>query len=410
MPLFVYTGQNAQTGKKVKSVVEAESLKDAKVRLRKQGIYVVDIRQDDKAVGGESGRGSLMQILTRKAPTPEDVAMSTKQFAILTKAAVDISESLRSISDQVENEELKSIYVKIREYVSEGKSLSWAHAQYPKVFSPIYTNMIAAAEKSGALPLVLRRLSDFMSYQIAIKRKVIGALTYPALMIVVALGVTLFLFVNVLPKITKAFASLKVTLPWYSIWLNNISAWLQSHWLFCLLGLGAALVGFQAWLRTPKGRYKFDRFVYLSPVAGPVVQRVCVSRFSKTLSTVLASGVRIVEGLQLTRNVIGNAYLEEAVDQAIQRVQDGEKLAASLEKSGRVPVMVTHMLKTGEKTGRLEEMLQNIAEAYDDEVDHKIMATTKLIEPVMMIFMAGLVFVIVMSVLGPMMQAMNTLK
>jgi general secretion pathway protein F len=323
---------------------------------------------------------------------------------------VDISESLRSISDQVENDELKSIYVKIREAVSEGKSLSYAHAQFPKVFGPIYTNMIAAAEKSGALPLVLRRLSDFMSYQIAIKRKVIGALTYPALMILVAMGVTIFLFVNVLPKITKAFASLKVTLPWYSIWLNNISAWLQSNWIFCILALVAAVVGLQAWIKTPKGRYTFDRFLYTAPVVGPVIQRVCVSRFSKTLSTVLASGVRIVEGLQLTRNVIGNAYLEEAIDDAIQRVQDGEKLAVSLEKSGRVPVMVTHMLKTGEKTGRLEEMLQNIAEAYDDEVDHKISATTKLIEPVMMIFMAGLVFVIVMSVLGPMMQAMNTLK
>lgn len=410
MPMFAYTGQNAQTGKKVKAVIEAESLKDAKVRLRKQGIYVVDIRQDDKATGAAAGGGSLMQRLTRKAPTPEDVAMSTKQFSILVKAAVDISESLRSISDQVENDELKSIYVKIREAVSEGKSLSYAHAQFPKVFGPIYTNMIAAAEKSGALPLVLRRLSDFMSYQIAIKRKVIGALTYPALMILVAMGVTIFLFVNVLPKITKAFASLKVTLPWYSIWLNNISAWLQSNWIFCILALVAAVVGLQAWIKTPKGRYTFDRFLYTAPVAGPVIQRVCVSRFSKTLSTVLASGVRIVEGLQLTRNVIGNAYLEEAIDDAIQRVQDGEKLAVSLEKSGRVPVMVTHMLKTGEKTGRLEEMLQNIAEAYDDEVDHKISATTKLIEPVMMIFMAGLVFVIVMSVLGPMMQAMNTLK
>jgi general secretion pathway protein F len=410
MPLFVYTGQNSQTGKKVKSVIEAESLKDAKVRLRRQNVYVLDIKQDDKAVSAEHGGGTLMQRLSRKAPTPEDVAMSTKQLSILVKAAVDISESLRSISDQVENDELKSIYVKIRELVSEGKSLSYAHAQFPKVFSPIYTNMLAAAEKSGALPLVLRRLSDFMSYQLAIKRKVVGALTYPAIMIVVAIGVTIFLFVNVLPKITKAFSSLKVTLPWYSIMLNNISAWLQSNWIICLVLVFVAILGLQAWIRTPKGRYKWDKFLYTGPVVGPLIQRVCVSRFTKTLSTVLSSGVRIVEGLSLTRNVIGNKYLEEAIDQAIQSVQDGDKLAASLERSGRVPVMVTHMLKTGEKTGRLEEMLQNIAEAYDDEVDHKISSTTKLIEPVMMIFMAGLVFLIVMSVLGPMMQAMNSLK
>ncbi len=410
MPLFVYTGQNAQTGKKVKSSVEADSVKEAKLRLRKQGIYVLEIRQDDKAMGGELSGGTLMQKLTRKAPTPEDVSIATKQFSILIRAAVDISESLRSISDQVENEELRSIYVKIREMVSEGKSLSHAHAQFPKVFSSIYTNMIAAAEKSGALPLVMRRLSDFMMYQLAIKRKVVGALTYPAIMVLVAIGVTIFLFVSVLPKITKAFSSLKVTLPWYSVLLNDISAWLQANWVLCLVAAGLAAVGFRYWVRTPKGKYKFDRFAYTAPVIGPVMQRVAISRFAKTLSTVLSSGVRIVEGLSLTRNVIGNAYLEEAIDDAIQKVQDGEKLAFALERSGRVPGMVIHMLRTGEKTGRLEEMLTNIAEAYDEEVDHKISSTTKLIEPVMMVFMAGLVFLIVMSVLGPMMQAMNALK
>lgn len=410
MPLFVYSGQNASTGKKVKAAIEAESLKDARIKLRKQGILVLQIKQDDKATAAEGGGSSLLTKLTRKPPTPEDVSLATKQFSILIKAAVDISESLKSISDQVENEELKSVYVKIRELVSEGKTLSYAHAQFPKVFSSIYTNMIAAAEKSGALPLVMRRLSDFMTYQLAIKRKVVGALTYPAIMVVVAIGVTIFLFVSVLPKITKAFSSLKVNLPWYSVMLNDISAWLQANWIFCLIGAGLLAIAFRYWIATPKGRYKFDRLLYTAPVIGPVIQRVAISRFAKTLSTVLSSGVRIVEGLQLTRNVVGNAYLEEAIDDAIQRVQDGEKLAVSLEKSGRVPVMVTHMLKTGEKTGRLEEMLTNIAEAYDEEVDHKIASTTKLIEPVMMVFMAGLVFLIVMSVLGPMMQAMNALK
>lgn len=410
MPLFVYSGQHASSGKKIKAAIEAESLKDARIRLRKQGVLVLQIKQDDKASAAEGGGSSLLTKLTRKPPTPEDVSLATKQFSILIRAAVDISESLKSISDQVENEELKSVYVKIRELVSEGKTLSYAHAQFPKVFSSIYTNMIAAAEKSGALPLVMRRLSDFMTYQLAIKRKVVGALTYPAIMVIVAIGVTIFLFVSVLPKITKAFSSLKVTLPWYSVMLNDISAWLQANWILCLVFTGVLGIALRYWIATPKGRYKFDRLLYTAPVVGAVIQRVAISRFAKTLSTVLSSGVRIVEGLQLTRNVVGNAYLEEAIDDAIRRVQDGEKLAISLEKSGRVPVMVTHMLKTGEKTGRLEEMLTNIAEAYDEEVDSKIASTTKLIEPVMMVFMAGLVFLIVMSVLGPMMQAMNALK
>lgn len=409
MPLFAYVGQNSTTGKKVKATIEAESIKDAKLKLRKQNVYVLNINLDTSSAAASKGAG-VMAKLRRKPPKPEDIALATKQFAILTNAAVDISEALKSISEQVENAELRSVYIKVRELVSEGKSLSDAHREFPNVFSSLYVNMIAAAEKAGALPIVLRRLSDFITYQLEIKRKVVGALTYPAIMIVIALGITIFLFVNVLPKMTKAFSSLKVTLPWYSVMLNNISAWMQAYWLIALGTLAGFIVFLSYWSRTPKGRYQIDKFLLTAPVIAPVVQRVAISRFSKTLSTVLASGVRIVEALTLTKSVIGNVILEKAIEDTITRVQDGEKLAMALEKTGQFPPMVVHMLRTGDKTGKPEDMLTNIAEAYDDEVDHKIAQTTKLIEPVMMIFIAGLVVLIVMSVMGPMMQAMNTLK
>lgn len=408
MPLFAYVGQNASTGKKVKATIEAESAKDAKLKLRKQNIYVISLNIDNNA--SPEKKATLLAKLRRKPPKQEDIALATRQFAILTGAAVDISEALRSIAEQVENEELRSVYVKIRELVSEGKALSDAHRQFPDIFEPLYVNMIAAAEKAGALPLVLRRLSDFINYRLEIQRKVVGALTYPVIMIFIAGGITIFLFVNVLPKMTKAFASLKVTLPWYSVMLNNISAWMQSYWLISIGVLAAIGLAFSYWARTPKGRYQVDKFMLYAPVIGPVVQRVVVSRFAKTLSTVLASGVRIVEGLTLTKAVVGNVLIEQAMDDAIVRVQDGEKLASALEKSQRFPAMVIHMLRTGDKTGKPEDMLTNIAEAYDEEVDHKISQTTKLIEPVMMIFIAGLVVLIVMSVMGPMMQAMNSLK
>jgi general secretion pathway protein F len=410
MPVFIYTGQNAQTGKKVKATVDSDSLKDAKLKLRRQNILVIDIKpQAAGSTSSSDGQGFLAR-LNEKKVTPEDLALATKQFAILTKAAVDVAEALRSISEQVENPKLRVVYAKIRESVSEGKSLSDAHKEFPDIFPNVYVNMLAAAEKAGALPIVLRRLSEFTAWQIAIKRKVVGALITPAIMVVVAIGVTLFLFVNVLPKITKAFSSLKVTLPWYSIMLNNISAWLQDSWWIVVIGMILAVIGFLRWKATPNGRRQFDMFTYNMPVFGPLVQRVAVSRFSKTLSTVLSSGVRIVEGLQLTRNVVDNAVLEDAIDESIKRVQDGEKLAAAIEKTNRFPVMVVHMLRTGEKTGRLEEMLVNIAEAYDDEVDYKIEATTKLINPLMTVMIAGIVMLMVMSVLGPMMQAMNSLK
>jgi general secretion pathway protein F len=406
--MYSYKGQFAKTGKKVKAYIEAESPKDAKLKLKKQGIYVLEMKIDDRANSAQSSTSFLAK-LNRKPPKQEDIAIATKQFAILLRSAVDINDALRAISEQVENEELKSVYIKIRELVSEGKSLSDAHKNYPKVFSSIYTNMIAAAEKAGALPLVMQRLSEFINYQIEIKRKVVGALTYPALMIVMAFAVVIYLFVKVMPQMTKSFTTLKVTLPWYTVLMNDISNWMQNWWLFCISVVAAAAFGIYTWSKTPNGRYKIDLFLFTAPILGPLIQRVTISRFSKTLSTILSSGVRIVEGLQLTRKVVGNTVMEKALDEAIVKVQDGDKLATALERTGRFPTMVIHMLRTGEKTGQLEDMLVNISDVYDEDVNNQIVTTTRLIEPAMMIFMAVIVFLMVMAVIGPMMAAMNQL-
>lgn len=409
MPLYTYAGQDAKSGKKVRSKIEADSIKDAKIKLRKLNILVFQIAQDTQSQTAMGG-GGLWAKLNRRPPTPEDIANATKQLGIMVRSAVDIAEALKSISEQVENVELRSVYSKIRESVSEGKSLSEAHREFQVIFSPIYVNMLAAAEKAGALPIVLKRLSDFILYQIAIRRKVVGALTYPVIMFTASIGIIMYLFVSVLPKILKAFSTMKVTLPWYTVLLNQTSTWLQNNWVIVLVVLGSVFGGFSAWAKTAAGKRKLDYFLYTAPVAGPLMQKVSVSRFSKTLATVLTSGVRILEGLQLTRNIVGNAVLEDSLDEAMKRVQDGDKLANALEKTNRFPIMVIHLLRTGEKTGKLEEMLTNIAEVYDDEVDYQITATTKLIGPVMMVFMGGVVAFVVMAVLSPMMQAMNSLR
>lgn len=409
MASFVYTGQDKKTGKKVKGRIEADSIRDARLKLGKLNLFILDLKADDSAAAARSD-SSLWTKLNRRPPRQEDIAFATKQFAILAKAGVDFAEALRSVSEQVENEELRSVYTRIRELVSEGKSLSEAHREFANVFSPIYVNMLAAAEKSGALPLVLRRLADFIFYSIEIRRKVTGALSYPAFMLVLTIGITIFLFVSILPKITKALSSLRVTLPWYTVLLNQVSAFLQQYWLWGIMLLFLAGAAFAYWKKTPRGRYKFDHYMYTAPLFGNLVQRVGISRFSKTLSTVLASGVRIVEGLTLTRNVVGNAVLEEALDKALVNIQDGDKLTAALEKTGVFPPLVIHMLRTGEKTGRTEEMLTYIAEVYDDEVDDKISSTTKAIQPLMIIIIAGIVGLVVMSVMGPMMQAMQSIK
>jgi len=408
MPLYKYKGQSGISGKTVKGTVQAENLRDAKVKLRKQKIFVLNIKENSQAKMAQEG-GGFWSALTRKPPKPEDLAIATKQFAILMKAGIDINDALRAVADQVENAELKSVYVRIRELVSEGKSLSEAHRQFPKIFTTIYVNMIGAAERSGALPTVLQRLSDFMFYQIEIKRKVVGALTYPALMVVMAIAVVLYLFIKVMPQLTESFKSLDVVLPWYTILMNNISEVIQRWWLIALIFLGITIAGFIYASKTEKGRQRIDSMLFNVPIFGPLIQKVTLSRFSKTLSTILNSGVRIIEALQLTKRVVGNTVVEEAIGQAITRVQDGDKLATALDKTGIFPSMLLHMLKTGEKTGRLEDMLTNIADIYDDDVDNQITLTTRLIEPAMMIFMAGVVFMMVLAVIGPMMSAMQQL-
>jgi general secretion pathway protein F len=408
MPLYTYKGQNTKTGKPTKGTIEAESPRDAKIKLKKQNIVVLKVDEDSR-VQGATNKSSFLTQLNRKPPKPEDIAIATKQFSILLKSAVDINDALRAVAEQVENVELRLVYIRIRELVSEGKSLSLAHAQFPKVFTSIYVNMIGAAEKAGALPLVMQRLSDFIYYQIEIRKKIVGALSYPALMVLMAIGVVFYLFVKILPQMTKSFTTLKVVLPWYTILMNDISAWMQRWWLICLISFVAIVFFLISWSRTQTGKEKIDKFLFSAPVIGILTQKITISRLTKTLSTILSSGVRIVEALELTRKVVGNTVMEKALDDAIVKVQDGDKLGAALEKTGRFPPMVIHMLRTGERTGKLEDMLVNIAEVYDDDVNTQITATTKLIEPAMMLFMAGIVFMMVMAVIGPMMAAMNQL-
>lgn len=410
MAIYIYKGQGVNSGKRTKGSIEADTLKDARAKLRRQNIYVFELKEDSK-VDSARGGGSFFDKLNRKPPKTMDVALATKQFSIMVNAGVDINDSLRAVTDQIENAELKSVYISIRDLIAEGKSLSEAHKRFPKVFDPIYSNMIAAGERSGSLGLVLKRLSDFMFYQIEIKRKLIGALTYPAIMVVAAIGITLYLFVKVVPQMMDSFKLLSnVTLPWYTVLLNDLSVWLQNWWFFLFMVLIIFSVVTYLWSKTPSGKLIFHRIILKIYILGPLIQKINISRFSKTLSTILSSGVRVVEALNLTKMIIGNVIIKNAVEDAISRVQDGEKLASALEKTQQFPMTVIHMMRTGEKTGKMEDMLVNIGEVYDDDVEDQISSTTRLIEPIMLIFMGFIVTFVVVSIIKPMMDIMNSLN
>ena len=270
--------------------------------------------------------------------------------------------------------------------------------------------MVKAGESSGTLGLVLLRLADFIEYQVKIRGQIISAMTYPAVMILATGGITAFLFINVVPKLQKVFISLKVKLPWYTEMLIGASQFLQSYWFLVILAIAAGAMIFRRWVTSEKGRRTFDRASLKMPIFGPIIMRVNVSRFTKTLSTLLVSGVPIIRALEITRNIVANSVISDVLEQAKIAVQEGQSLGATIERSKQFPPLVTHMIMTGEKTGQLEAMLGHVAVAYDAEVERKIEAMISLIEPLMVIMMTGGAGGILAALMIPMMGVMNQIR
>ncbi|MBS2024356.1 MAG: type II secretion system F family protein, partial [Deltaproteobacteria bacterium] len=288
-----------------------------------------------------------------------------------------------------------------------GSSLADALADHPKVFSTLYVNMIRAGESSGALDVVLQRLADFTESSAQLKNKLIGAMLYPAIMVVVGIAIVSILFVVVIPKVTKIFEDMNATLPWTTQSLIAISNFMRDYWYTVVIGVPAIVYGFLRWIRTEKGRAWFDRFQLKVPVLGDLVRMLAISRFAKTLSTLLSSGVQLLIALDIVRNIVSNTVLSKVIGDARDAIREGESIAAPLKRSGQFPPLVFHMIAIGEKSGQLEEMLANIAKSYDSQVDMRISALTSLLEPVMIVVMGGGVAFVVFSILMPIMQ-LNT--
>lgn len=409
MPMYSYKGYDAQTGSNRKGKIEAESERAARQSLRqKQKIIVSDIKEES-AKAGNNSKSSSPGLFAPRVSLPE-LAVMVRQFATLQGAHVPLDDSLRALVAQMENPVLRNTLAAVKDSVSEGKSLAEASAAYPRVFNRLYVNMVRAGESSGTLATVLERLADFMEYQVQVRGKVTQAMVYPSIMIVVSLAIVGFLLVVIVPKLTKVFDSLKVTIPWYTQALVDFSNIMQSYWwLLIMIVCGGGLL-FRAWVSSASGRRKWDTFLLKAPVFGPVFLMVGVSRFTKTLSTLLSSGVPIIQSLDITKNVVNNTILTEVLETAKTEVQEGNSLAACISRSGVFPGLVSHMISTGEKTGELEQMLGHVARAYDTEVEQKIAKMISLIEPVMMIALMGIAGTVVVAMVMPMMDVMKQVR
>lgn len=403
MPVFEYTGIDSK-GKRTAGSVDAENDRAARVKLRKQGVFptalaIQGTMKQKVSLGMQVDFGKYFQRVG-----VQDIAIMTRQFSALLAANIPLVDALTALIDQIENQKLKNVLSEVRERVVEGAKLSDAMRAHPKVFGDLYINMVNAGENSGALDVVMLRLADFTESQWKLRGKVIGAMTYPAIMSVVGIGLMMGLLTFVVPKITSIFEDAGAELPLPTRVLIAVSQTLSEYWWLLLLIIAVAVYTFRRYIRTPKGRKWWDGKRLKFPVFGNIQRIIAISRFSRTLSTLLASGVPLLASLDIVRNIVTNTILAEVIEQTRDEVREGQSVADPLKRSGQFPPLVTHMIAIGEKTGELEKMLERVADTYDGQVETSLSTLTTLLEPVMILVMAGVVTFIVLSILLPMLQ------
>ncbi len=401
MAVFEWRGINPG-GKTVKGVRDADSPKALKLALRREGVLVTEILEESEARIKKARDVDLARLIRRV--NAAEIAVSTRQLATLLKSGIPLVEALSALIDQLEQPELKSAFTQTRDKVNEGTSFADALKSHPKIFSTLYVNMVAAGEASGTLEAVLARLADFLEGQAKLKNKITAALAYPIFMALLSMVIILIMMVVVVPKVTSIFEDFGEMLPWYTRLLIFFSNTLISFW-WLLLGLGAlGAYLFTRWKNTEEGRKKWDLFVLKAPLFGKLTLMVAVTRFSRTLATLLASGVPVLRAMEITRNVLGNTELMRVIEEARASVREGESIAEPLKRSGRFPPIVTHMIAIGERSGQLEEMLENIANAYDIQVESRISVMTSLLEPLIIVVMGGVSASIAFAILMPLLQ------
>ncbi len=407
MPVYVYKGFDAQ-GRPKGGTQDADSPRAMKAQLRRDGIFLTELSEHAAPSQQASGvRRALGGGFFAARISSGDLAVSTRQLATLVSAGIPLVDGLVALIDQVEHPRLKSIWAEVKQRVNEGIAFGDALGQHPETFSHLYINMVRAGESSGALDIVLNRLADFTESQAELRQKLTGTLIYPALMVVMAFGVVSMLMVFVVPNISKIFASRHVALPLTTQVLIGASSFLRDYWALVLPGLAGAAYGFRRFIDSPRGRPWWDRMLLEMPVFGPLFRMVAVTRFCKTLSTLLGSGVPLLAAFDIVKNVVQNTVLLQAIEKARDCVKEGESIAAPLRRSGHFPPIVTHMIAIGEKSGQLEQMLGNVARSYDVQVDARMRAMTSILEPVLLVVMGGVVAFIVFSVLQPLLDMSN---
>ncbi|MBW2616341.1 MAG: type II secretion system inner membrane protein GspF [Deltaproteobacteria bacterium] len=399
MPVYEYTALN-RAGKNVKGIIDADSVLAARQALRGSGVFPVQVKETSSTLREAPFHLNSVGTLFRRVK-PGELSAATRQLATLLSAGLSLVESLNALISQATNPLLKKNMIQIKESVNQGNSLAFSLSQHPKVFSQVYISMVRAGEASGSLDLVLERLAEYSEHQEALRGRIRAAMAYPVIMFVIGTVILFLLIAFIVPNITIVFREMDQTLPLPTVVLIGVSNFLKSYWWLVLSGLLGCIALVKKSAKSRKGQYVWDKIKLRMPVFGSINGKMAISRFGRTLGSLLQSGVPLLSGLEIVRNIVNNGLIARAIDDAIVQLEEGESLATPLSRSPWFPPIAVQMISVGEKSGELQNMLDKIADIYERETESKVIALTSMLEPIMILAMGLAVGFIVVSILFP---------
>ncbi len=405
MPVFEYRVRD-RSGKVLKSQMEAETANQVRDTLRSKGLMIVEIKAPRTGLSADV----KIPFLDNRPPSLKQVAIFSKQLATLINAGVPLVQSLAILQKQIEHKGFQGVVKEMRTEIEAGTPLSEALAKHPKIFNRLYLNLVRAGETSGTLDAVLERIAEFQEKELALRGKIKSALTYPVVVLVFAILITYFLLTTIVPQFAGILAQLNAPLPFITRMLMAVSNFLQ-HQILILIVIGAVVTfAYRAYYNTPKGRVVIDEIKLKVPILGNLIQKSAIASFARTFGLLISSGVNIIESLEITKGTANNAIVEDSIENAKNVVMVGEQMSSSLATSKVFPPMVVSMISIGEETGSLDDMLVKVGDFYDREVDEAVDGMTAAIEPLMIVFLGGIVGTIVAGMFLPMFSIIGQLS
>jgi type IV pilus assembly protein PilC len=405
VPVYQWKGRSAGTSsgtkKEVSGELEAKDRKELATRLRDRKVVLTEASAKPKEIKLPS---------MQKKITVRDLAIFSRLFSTMVNAGLPIDQCLDILREQVANKAFGKIIADVHQSVSGGSSMAEALSKHKKTFDNLYIHMVEAGEAGGVLAVIFRRLASYLEKADALRRKVKGAMMYPIVVMTVAIGATVFLLLKVIPVFAKMFADMGATLPKPTLIVIGISEFLQTYFLYGIMTLVALIAAYRRYRKTETGKLNTDRIFLRLPVLGNVIRKTAVARFTRTLGTLISSGVPILQGLDITAKTSGNMIVQRALMATRKSISEGKNISAPLQESGVFPNMVVQLISVGEQTGRLAEMLEKIADFYDEEVETAIQAMTSLIEPVVIVFMGVVIGGLLIAMYLPMFDLIGAIK